>query len=78
MVERWIDYFTAKELLKKVCTFLKPDGSGIADFVLSSKEAVILSLYSSAFFLLNEDYGMKFKLATNALSSSESVTVFPL
>jgi len=69
MGEKWIDIETTKKLLLNVCDFLEKDKSGIADFVIKNgKEAILLSMYTDAFFLLNEKFRLKFFPISNLLN----------
>jgi len=78
MVNRWIDIETAKKVLQKTCKFLESDNSGIADFKISNgKEAIILSLYSEAFFILNEKCKFKFRPVADAFHPREPLTLIP-
>jgi hypothetical protein len=71
MGERCIDIETTKKLLLNVCDFLEKDKSGIADFVIKNgKEAILLSMYTDAFFLLNERFRLKFFPISNLLNGS--------
>jgi len=76
--DRWIDIETAKKLLKKVCNFLEIDESGVADFkITNGKEAVLMSLYSGAFFILNGKYKFKFRPVADAFHAREPLTLIP-
>jgi hypothetical protein len=76
--DRRIDIETAKKLLKNVCDFLEIDKSGIADFkITDGKEAVLMSLYTEAFFILNERYKFKFRPVADAFHSREPLTLIP-
>lgn len=75
--ERWITVETAKEVLKNTCDFLEKDE--VADFrIVNGKEAVLLSIYSPAFFLLNEEYKFKFRPVLDGDCTRESLNVIPL
>lgn len=79
MLERVIDIGTGKKLLKNVCDFLEVDESGIADFkITDGKEAVLMSLYGGAFFVLEEGYKFKFRPVASKFSAQEPVTLIPL
>ncbi len=50
----------------------------IADFqIIDGKEAVILSIYSNAFFLLNSEYKFKFRPVLGTWNSKESLSIIP-
>jgi len=76
--ERCIDVENAKKLLKKVCNFLEIDESGVADFkITNGKEAVLLSLYSNAFFIFNEKYKFNFRSHGGKFPAREPLTLVP-
>ena len=53
--DRWIDIGTAKKLLRNTCKFLEPHN--VADFkITDGREAILISIYTGAFFILNEKY----------------------
>lgn len=77
-MDRWIDIETAKKLLKNVCEFLEVDKEGVSDFkIKNGKEAVLLSLYTGAFFILNEKYKFKFRPIADAFHAREPLTLIP-
>ncbi|RLE69577.1 MAG: hypothetical protein DRJ34_00460 [Thermoprotei archaeon] len=77
MTEKWIDVDTAKKVLKNSCDFLKEDE--IADFkIINGKEAILLSIYTGAFFLINEKYKFGFRPTLGAWSPKESLCIMPI
>lgn len=75
MAEKWIDIGTAKEVLRNTCNFEKDE---VADFkIVNGKEAVLLSIYTDAFFLLNEKFKFKFRPILGAWNSKESLNIIP-
>jgi hypothetical protein len=74
--ERWLDLETAKKVLKNFDIF-REDPSGKADFLISSKDAIILSIYTNAFFLYNERFGIKFNPMVGGLSYQEHLQLKP-
>ncbi len=74
--DRWIDIETAKKLLKNTCKFLEQHN--VADFkITDGKEAILMSLYTGAFFILNEKYKFKFRPVADAFHAREPVTLIP-
>jgi len=78
-VESWIDIETARRLLRNTCSFLEQDERGIADFVIADgKEAIILTIYTNAFFVIDEKYKLKFRPSLGDWSPKESFSLLPL
>lgn len=68
--DRWIDHETAVELLRKICNFLTHDHSGIADFkILDGREAILISMYTGAFFIQDLNHKVKFRTASQVTES---------
>jgi len=76
--DRWIDFETARKLLVNTCDFIKEDESGIADFqITDGREAVLLTIYTNAFFLLNENYKFSFRGVERVFYAREPISIVP-
>lgn len=53
------------------------DPSGNADFVISARDAIILSMYTSATFIYNERFGIKFTPLLGGFSYQEQLQLRP-
>ncbi len=74
---RWIDVETAGRVLKNACSFLERDD--VADFrITDGREAVYLSMYSPAFYLLDGDYRFRFKPILDGDGTREPLCVVSL
>jgi hypothetical protein len=76
--DRWINRETAVKLLGKVCNFLARDDSGVADFILDGKEAVIMSAYTGAFFLQDSKHVFNFRSTASSFHATELLTLVPV
>jgi hypothetical protein len=76
--DRWINRETAVKLLGKVCNFLARDDSGVADFILDDKEAVIMSAYTGAFFLQDSEHVFTFRSTASPFHATELLTLVPV
>jgi len=66
--DRWIDHETAIKLLRKICNFLTYDDSGAADFkILDGKEALLISMYTGAFFIQDLNHKVEFRTAPHTI-----------
>lgn len=76
--DRWIDIETAKKLLRNTCDFLRVDDSGIADFRIEGREGILMSAYTSAFFMFDEKYKIEIRAFASAFHAfPEPISLVP-